>query len=358
MNRKATGRLITDWYHEHFGSPPGMESNPAKRARRGIPHWLIVVLTYAISIASLLWALRGYDFSQIHSAIFSVKWGWVLVAVVLDLAVYLVQAWRWLTLLQPVERLGLWETAHAIFIGLFASGVLPLRPGEVIRCYLLSVWGDIPFSLTLTSAAIERILDGIFLVLAFWVATWFVSMPREWLDFVQILAILVLALTVLSVYVLFHRQHAHTFLAGRSWGRKFLHVLDQIHEIGNWRTLAGASGITFLYWLLQALSVWALFLSYVWHAWAVMLIKSIGTAIPSAPGNIGVFQYMVKKALILFNVESGVAVELSVLMWVVMTLPLLIAGLIAVLITGSSLREIHHHAHHRITKSQIPNPES
>jgi magnesium chelatase family protein len=27
--------------------------------------------------------------------------------------------------------MGLWETVHAIYIGLFASGVLPLRPGEI-----------------------------------------------------------------------------------------------------------------------------------------------------------------------------------------------------------------------------------
>jgi len=340
-----------------------MELNPANRPRPRIPHWLIVVLTYAISVASLLWALRGYDFSQIQSAILSVKWGWVLVAVVLDLAVYLIQAWRWLTLLRPVERLGLWETAHAIFIGLFASGVLPLRPGELIRCYLLSVWGQIPFSLTLTAAAIERVLDGIFLVLAFWVATWFVAMPRALLDFVQSLAVIVLALTLLFMYVLFHRRHAHSFLSARRWGRRFLHVLDQVHQMGNARTLARAWGITFLYWFVQTLSVYALFLSYemdlsVWHAWAVMLIKSIGTAIPSAPSNIGVFQYAVKMALTIFNVEPAVAVELSVLMWVVMTLPLLIAGLAAVLITGSSLREIHHHARHRIINSRIPNTES
>ena len=344
--------------------PPGMEPIPTKRPRRKIPRWLILLLTYAISIGSLLWALRGYDFSQIRSAVLSVKWAWVLVAIVLDLAVYVLQAWRWQTLLRPVERLGLWETTHAIFIGLFASGVLPLRPGELIRCYLVAVWGEIPISLTLTSAAIERVLDGIFLVLAFWICTWFVNMPRVLLDFVQVLGVCVLGLTLLFLYVLFHKQHAHSYLSGRSWGRRFLHVLDQIHQMGDWRTLAGAWGITFLYWLLQALSVWALFLSYdmdlsVWHAWTVMLIKSIGTAIPSAPGNVGVFQIAVKEALTkLFSVEQNVAVELSLLMWVVMTLPLLIAGLVAVFLTGSSLREIHHHAHHRPAQSQIPNPRS
>jgi uncharacterized protein (TIRG00374 family) len=336
-----------------------MPSNPAKPPRRKIPHWLIVALTYAISIASLLWALSGYDFSQIHAAILSVKWRWVLLAIALDLAVYVLQAWRWLTLLRPIERLGLWETTHAIFIGLFASGVLPLRPGEVIRCYLLAVWGEIPISLTLTSAAIERVLDGIFLVVAFWICTWFVSMPPLWVHGAQIVAVAVLILAILFVYILFRKTHAHSFLSGRNWGQRFLHVLDQIHQMGNWHTLAAAWGITSLYWLLQALSVWALLLSYdmdlsIWHAWVVTLIKSIGTVIPSAPGNLGVFQSVVKQALTTFNVEPGVALELSVLMWAAMTLPLLVAGLIAVFLTGSSLKEIHHHAHHRLQETPVP----
>jgi uncharacterized protein (TIRG00374 family) len=329
---------------------PGMESNPAKRARPKIPHWLVVLLTYAISIASLVWALRGYDFSQIQAAILSVRWGWVLVAIVLELAVYVVQAWRWRTLLLPIERMGLWETAHAIFIGLFASNVLPLRPGELIRCYLLAVWGEIPISLTLTSAVIERVLDGIFLVVSFWICAWLMNMPRALIDFVQVLAVGVAGAAALFFYILFHKQHAHSFLSSQSWGKKFLHVLDQVHQMGNRRTLAEAFGITSLYWLLQALSVWALLLAYdmdlsVWQATAVMLIKSIGTSIPSAPGNLGVFQSVVRMALTLFSVEPSVAVELSVLMWAAMTLPLLIVGFIAVFLTGSSLRDIHHHAH-------------
>jgi uncharacterized protein (TIRG00374 family) len=327
-----------------------MQSTAAKRARRRIPHWLVVLLVYALSVASLLWALRGYDFSQIQAAILSVRWGWVLIAVLLDLAVYLVQAWRWLTLLRPIERMGLWETTHAIFIGLFASGVLPLRPGELIRCYLLAIWGEIPISLTLTSAVIERVLDGIFLVGSFWICAWLMNMPRMLTDFVQFLAVGVAALAALFLYILFHKQHAHSLLSSRSWGQKFLHVLDQVHQMGNRRTLAEAFGITSLYWLLQALSVWALLLAYdmdlsVWQASVVTLIKSIGTSIPSAPGNLGVFQSVVRVALTLFNVEPSVAVELSVLMWAAMTLPLLIVGFVAVLLTGSSLRDIHHHAH-------------
>src|SRR5712692_4337991 len=180
-----------------------MDSIPVKSRRRKVPRWLVLAVTWAISIGSLMWALRGYDFSQIKLAILSVKWGWVLLAVVLDLGVYVLQGWRWLTRLSPVERMGLWETVHAIFIGLFASGVLPLRPGEIIRCYLLAFWGEIPISLTLTSAAIERVLDGIWLVLAFGVSAALMNMPRMWVDFSRALAVVVLALSLLFLYILF-----------------------------------------------------------------------------------------------------------------------------------------------------------
>jgi len=169
-------------------------------------------------------------------------------------------------------------------------------------------------------------------------------------DGAQILALGVLALAALFLYVLFRKQHAHTFLSGRSWGRKFLHVLDQIHELGDWRTLAASFGITCLYWMAQILPVWALFHSYdmdlsFWEALVVLVIKTIGTVIPNAPGNLGVFQSVVVVALRIFSVEHSVAQELAFLMWAALTLPLLIAGFVAVLLTGLSIGEIHRHAH-------------
>jgi len=339
-----------------------MNPTPAKPRPR-VPPWLIMLVTWAISIGSLVWALRGYDFSQIKVAFLSVRWGWVLVAVMLELTVYVVQGWRWLTLLRPIERMGLWETVHAIYIGLFASGVLPLRPGEIIRGYLLAIWGEIPLSLTLTSMAIERVLDGIWLVAAFWVSASLMSMPRALVDFAQALAVGVAVLAGLFLYILFHKKHAHSVMSSRAWGRKFIHVLDQIHQMGNRRTLTEAFAITFVYWILQILAVWALFRSYdmdlsIWAACVVLIIKSIGTVIPSAPGNLGVFQSVVKMSLTLFNVEPNVALELSVLMWAALTLPLLIVGFVAVLLTGRSIKEIHHHAStHHARPHPPPAPE-
>jgi len=325
-----------------------------------------MLVTWVISIGSLVWALSGYDFSQVKPAILSVKWAWVFVAVLLELAVYVVQGWRWRTILGPIEPVDLRDTVQAIFIGLFASNVLPLRPGEIIRGYLLTLWHEIPFSLTLTSMAIERVLDGIWLVAAFWVSASLVNMPLALVEFGRVLALGVAVLAALFLYILFRKHHAHSILSSRSWGQKFLHVLDQIHQLGDWRTLASAFGVTFLYWITQILPVWALFRSYdmdlsIWAAAVVLVIKAIGTVIPSVPGNLGVMQSVVKLALMLFSVEANVAVELSWLVWAVMTLPPLIVGFVAVLFTGRSIFDIHHHArtHHarrHLDRQPAPKP--
>jgi glycosyltransferase 2 family protein len=220
--------------------------------------------------------------------------------------------------------------------------------------------------LTITSAAIERVLDGIWMVAAFWIAASLMSMPRALVDFERVLAVGVLTLSILFLYILFRKTHAHSLLSGWKWGRKFLHVLDQIHQMGNWRTLAASFGITCIYWVVQILPIWALFRAYdmdlsFGSASVVLIIKALGTIIPAAPGNLGVFQSVVKLALSLFNVESGVASGLSVLIWAALTIPPLIVGFVAVLLTGLTLGEIHHHAHHAHSEhdpSKVLNPNS
>src|SRR5206468_2841181 len=64
------------------------------------------------------------------------------------------------------SRLSFLRTVQAIYIGLFANEIFPLRPGEVIRCYLLAHWNDLRISVGFASAALERIIDGYWLLIA------------------------------------------------------------------------------------------------------------------------------------------------------------------------------------------------
>ena len=182
------------------------------------------------------------DYAGLMDDIRTLKWRWMAVAILLELAVYVCQAWRWNILLSPVERLPLWPTVKAIYIGVFASGVLPLRTGEIIRCYLLAFWNELPVSLAFTSGAIERVIDGLWLVAAFGFTAGLLELPRYMIDGVEVMAAVLALLSMVFIYVLFRKQHAHTLLARVSWGSKFAHVLDEIHRLGDWRTLGRGDG--------------------------------------------------------------------------------------------------------------------
>src|SRR5258708_35575316 len=141
------------------------------KSRRKIPKWLLPLLGYTLSAASLIWLYQHFDFHQTLVAFGQLDWRYVSIAVIFDLAVYVSHACRWNILLKPVARPSFWRSVQAIYIGLYANEILPLRTGEVIRCYLLAHWNDIPISLAISSAVIERILDGILMVIAMIITT-------------------------------------------------------------------------------------------------------------------------------------------------------------------------------------------
>src|ERR1051325_1983839 len=123
-------------------------------SRRRLPAWAPQVLGYCVSAACLIWVLHGYPINDLIPTVRSLDWRWVSLAATADLVVYVAHGWRWNTLLSPVVRLRLWRTVQAIYIGLFANEVLPLRTGEVIRVYLLSHWNDLRLSLGFASIAV------------------------------------------------------------------------------------------------------------------------------------------------------------------------------------------------------------
>src|SRR5579862_8784785 len=125
---------------------------------------VFALITILVSLAGLGWALHGVVWSELWEEIRELDWRWIALGAAADLVAYLIQGWRWSLLLRPLGPVSVWSATRAIFVGLFANEVLPLRGGELIRCFLVTRWSEIPISVTLASALIERIFDGLVLM--------------------------------------------------------------------------------------------------------------------------------------------------------------------------------------------------
>jgi uncharacterized protein (TIRG00374 family) len=316
-------------------------------SRRKMPSWLPQLLGYGLSIGCLLWVLHGYRVNEFMQAIRSLDWRWVSIAILADLAVYVAHAWRWNTLLAPVVRLRFWRTVQAIYIGLFANEVLPLRAGELIRCYLLAHWNDLRLSLSFASAAIERLIDGVWMLLAFFITAGFVKgIPKDLIILVQVLGALIILSTGALFWIVSTRREAHAVDNESRWSSTLRHIVEGLQLMGNPRTLGVTSLISLLYLLLQVLTVYGLMKSYgldlsFWVAAGVLAIIRVATVLPNAPGNVGLLNVACVAALRLFDVETNDAKTFSFILLGAQAVPLLLGGAIATALTGLNIGELH-----------------
>ncbi len=313
---------------------------------------VLLVLINLLSLGCLLWALRRSNLSELGSDLATMDWKWVALAVVADLGVYLLQAYRWSLLLRPVEPIGFWRSTRAVYIGLFANEVLPGHAGEVLRCYLLSIWTELPFSVALSSALIERVFDGIWLSLCLFLTLRFIHLPhqlRYLTDGAWFLGLIVFGGAALLALAMFRRGRnagKPVVPPGLGWRGHLSVLLTDLGLIGHSRYLYLSLLLSIPYLLLQTIPVWASFKGYgfdlgLTEAFALMVFLRLGGVVPQAPGNVGLFQILTKQVLVMvFNVVPDESARFSLVLWGIVTLPLLIGGFIALWIEEADILQL------------------
>jgi len=322
-------------YHGCLGEPQ------SQRTR-----WVILVLINLASFACLVWALRDVGFGDLKDYLATINYGWVALAAGIELTVYLWQAIRWRLVLRPVVLLSFRQAARAIYVGLFTSEVLPFRGGEAIRCFLVTRWTKLPFSVSVASVLIERVFDGMWLWLGLWISLRYVELPKELGYLNDGLGLFVLGGAVVRALALFRPRPPRSALHRQGWGHHLTVLMDDMAQIGHSRYLYFALLQSLPYLLLQVIPIWAAFQAYgfdlgIGAAFALMLILRLSSIVPQAPANLGLFQILTKQFLErAYNVDSSEAARFSLVLWCVIKVMPLIAGFIALAITEAKIAEL------------------
>ena len=321
---------------------------------------IFTAITLVVSIACLAWALQGISWTELWEDVRELDWRWVSIAAVADVLIYVVQAWRWGLLLLPVAPVSPWASVGAIYVGLFANEVLPLHAGELIHCFLMARWTKIPISVTMASALIERIFDGMLLIIGLLLSLRYIrhfplsSGHHRAIGIITtgsiFLAILLFVCAALLAVAMYWREQAlDALLDARlfSWAHVFI---EDLHRIGHSRYLYFSAAVSIPYLLIQIVPIYAIMQAYgfdgvSWaQAGALMVLLRLGTVLPQAPGNIGLFQVVSTLVLTLFGVPGATARRFAAILFAVVTLPLLIVGFVALVASGSKMGDIQREA--------------
>lgn len=304
---------------------------------------MTLMLVCAASLACLVCAFRGVQPEELRRHLAGINWAYFTLAVVLNLAISLVNSWRWKTLLAPVFPVRFDRALQAICIGLLLNEVVPLRPGEVVRCTLLSRWTPrLSFAVAMSSALIEQLLEFAWLTTVFFMVVALVPVPKILVYGCIIASATVLGAVVPLVFALRRpAQGGHYKRAGllmRTWRQ----VVDGSRSMADGRTLLRASLFSFLALLLNVLANWVLLRSCrillpLMIATAVLVMIRVGTAIPSTPGNVGAYQFLAVLALGLFGVDRTAAATFTIAGFAAFSVPVVVGGAIALMIAGTGL---------------------
>jgi glycosyltransferase 2 family protein len=293
-------------------------SDPPKRASAGHWKWLVSI---ALAAALLYYSLRGVDWGRVWTLIATARWQYIVASALIVCVSSTLRALRWRILLNAEASLGVWTVFRATMAGYLGNNFLPARAGEVIRTLLISRRSGLSKTYVLTTALSERLMDVIALVLASSIVLMGVHPKPSWMvDLSRSMAI-VATLGALTVTVVPHTGTLLTSLLGRLPLPVRLHaglaglseqVLLGMRAFHHWGRFGGFVALTAAIWACDALSAMvgsrALGLNLTFPV-ALLLLTGLGlgSALPSTPGYVGIYQFVAVSVLVPFGVSKDAA---------------------------------------------------
>lgn len=313
-------------------------------------------LGYLLAMLCLAWVIYHIHPKHLVRGIKQLRWEFVLLGIAADNFSFLLQGLRWKLLLGPVRRVRLIRAIQAIYIGLFTSDVFPLRFGEIARAYIMSQWYSIRISEIIPSIVVERMFDGVWLALGVGLVTASLPLPSYFQTAAQIFGGIIVLLAIAFLYAVLREEREIESGIRRRHRRLFRRITFFIDEVAIGLRKIGISAIFFLALavslgalLMQGLAVWLLIHAYglpltPWEGMVVYLVVRLGIVIPTAPANIGTYQFFVALGLELFGILRPIAVGFSFVLFFILSVPLWVLGFFALSRTGVTLFRLHRDA--------------
>ncbi|NWJ98796.1 MAG: flippase-like domain-containing protein [Chloroflexi bacterium] len=312
-----------------------------------------------VSLLFLYLAFQGQDFGKIGQALSEANYWWLLPA----LGAYFLGVWiravRWHYLLGPLKKVPVKRLFPVVVIGYMANDVLPVRMGEVVRSYVLGRRENVSKTGTLATIVVERIMDGITMLLFLSSTALFVTINKD-IEGIERLASIVFLIFIVIFFIV--ASSRSLLLKLEAFGLKLLPALirpkvagiadkfiDGLQVLRQWRDLMAVFSLSVLAWLCEAAMYWMVALAFTglnltWQAVIMTLaVANLFTLVPSTPGYVGPFDFAANKVLVsVFLVNRELASSYVILLHAALYFPVTLWGVYYWISEHFSFKEAEH----------------
>ncbi|HEY3928706.1 MAG TPA: lysylphosphatidylglycerol synthase transmembrane domain-containing protein [Candidatus Koribacter sp.] len=283
---------------------------------------VLVLLSFPLAALFLYLALRKVDWHQVWAAIAHCRPQFIVASMVVSATSYFMRGLRWRVLLNTQAKLPVLPVFWANCACYFGNNVLPARAGELIRTAMVSSRSQLSKTFVLTTALSERVMDLIVLVTSGTLVIRFVQNKPSWLEKISgpLLALAIVAAILLISVPLFETL-AERLLAKMHLPENAVMRLDHAIEHVAAGVRAFHDPSTFSIFFALTIGIWscdayaaqilapALGLHMSFPTALLLLVGlGLGSALPSTPGYIGIYQFVAVTVLIPFHFTRADAI--------------------------------------------------
>jgi uncharacterized protein (TIRG00374 family) len=300
--------------------------------------WLGVV----ISAVFLYLALRGLELDKAWLAMRTANYWWIIPGVLVYFFGVWARTWRWHYMLRPIKAVSLVRLFPVVVIGYMGNNVYPARAGELIRAYVLRKKEAVSISASLATIIVERIFDGVIMLLFVFVSLPLTPMPAELRQVVVLFSLLFFgALAVFFVIAASpaRSQAVYNWFIARLVPPRFQDLarglldrfMDGLHCLRSGRDILMIFVTSLVIWLAETVKYWFVMHSFDFSVpfYVLMLMNGVvnlATTIPSAPGYVGTFDAPGIKVLEQFGVDRAIATSYTLVLHAALWLPITLLG--------------------------------
>lgn len=303
---------------------------------------LRLVLGILISIVCVYIAFQGLHFDDFFTVVASVNYWWIIPAVgVYTIAVF-IRTWRWKSMLRPIADIPLRRLWPVVVIGYMGNNVYPARAGEVLRSYVLRNREGISMSASLATVVLERLFDGLIMLVFVFVTLPFAPLPA---GYTQIVTVFSLIFGLALVFFLILAARPAQFIAVWQWvATRFLperisakgtdivmKFVTGLQSLKSPREMLVIFASSALIWLTETGKYWVVMQGFPFHVDFTVLmlmtaVVNLATTLPSTPGYAGTFDVPGILILQRYGVTQAIATGYTLVLHVALWLPITVLG--------------------------------
>lgn len=311
----------------------------------------LLIAGTCLGIVLLVLLLRSVNRDQLGNDFSDVDVRFLLIAIVPFSLNLVLKVPRW-SLLYGRER-PTWDTLFGgMNVGYAVNSLLPLRLGEIVRAYWVRDRSGIGMVRTLSTIALERVIDGVTLIVLLLILAPTVAFPQKILGpaiAVGVAFTAVLVAMIALVYGSTRDQHPLARLIARleegRWataGRVIRQSMAGLQVLGSRKAILLLAMYTSLIWASNSVLVWLVLRAFhievpITAGILMTAVLNLGMAVPSSPGYVGVYDYLFVLMLDLYGIAKTPALAAGLAMHVIAFVPVTIIGIVYIVRAGLQL---------------------